>query len=162
MAGFKSGENPKAAFSLLSITEVIPFAQYSQSRPESPSTEVNMLDTRRYFLRNLAGVSCSFLLLQTQPPIPTPRRRTPVDPPEPAEKQDPEKLADNTKSAQRAQLQAQEKEFRETMDLLFTKVRDLKLQLDRIHTSEIFSLAVFKQTQEIEKLAKQLKNHAKA
>jgi hypothetical protein len=41
-------------------------------------------------------------------------------------------------------------------------VRDLKLQLDQIHTSEIFSLAVFKQTQEIEKLAKQLKNHAKA
>jgi hypothetical protein len=48
------------------------------------------------------------------------------------------------------------------MELLFTKVRDLKLQLDQIHTSEIFSIAVFKQTQEIEKLAKQLKNHAKA
>jgi len=120
-----------------------------------------MLDTRRCFLRNLAGVSGSLLLLQTQPPIPAPRRRTPVDPPEPAEKQDAENPAGNSKNTQRAQLQAQEKEFRETMDRLFTKVRDLKLQLDQFHTSEIFSVAVFKQTQEIEKLAKQLKNRAK-
>ena len=120
-----------------------------------------MLNTRRYFLRTLAGVSSSLLLLQTQPPIPTPRRRTPVDPPEPAEKQDVENPASTSRSAQRAQLLAQEKEFRETMDRLFTKVRDLKLQLDRIPTSEIFSVAVFRQTQEIEKLAKQLKNRAK-
>ena len=121
-----------------------------------------MPGNRRYFLRNLAGVSGSLLLLQASPPIPTPRRRTPVDPPEPAEKQDAENSADNSKNTQRAQLRAQEKQFRETMDRLFAKVRDLKLQLDQIHTSEIFSIAVFKQTQEIEKLAKQLKNHAKA
>jgi hypothetical protein len=121
-----------------------------------------MPGNRRCFLRNLAGASGSLLLFQASPPIPTPRRRTPVDPPEPAEKHDTEKSVDNSKNSQRAQLQAQEREFRKTMDLLFTKVRDLKLQLDQIHTSEIFSLAVFKQTQEIEKLAKQLKNHAKA
>jgi hypothetical protein len=121
-----------------------------------------MLDTRRCFLRTLAGVSGSFLLLQTQPPIPTPRRRTPVDPPEPAEKQDPENSGSTSRSVQRAQLLAQEKEFRETMERLLIKVRDLKLQVDQIHTSEIFSVAVFKQTQEIEKLAKQLKNCAKA
>lgn len=121
-----------------------------------------MPGNRRCFLRNLAGASGSLLLFQASPPIPTPRRRTPVDPPEPAEKQDAENSADNSKNTQRAQLRAQEKEFRETMDRLFAKVRDLKLQLDQIHTSEIFSIAVFKQTQEIEKLAKRLKNDAKA
>ncbi len=120
-----------------------------------------MLDTRRCFLKNLTAVSGSFLLLQTQPPIPAPRRRVPVDPPEPAEKQDAENSGGISRSVQRAQLLAQEKEFRETMDRLFTKVRDLKLQLDRMPTSEIFSVSVFKQTQEIEKLAKQLKNRAK-
>ena len=120
-----------------------------------------MLDTRRCFLRNLAGASGSFLLFQTQPPIPAPRRRIPVDPPEPAEKQDTENPESPSRSLQRAQLLAQEKEFRETIDRLFVKVRDLKLQLDRIQTSEIFSVAVFKQTQEIEKLAKQLKKRAK-
>jgi len=111
-----------------------------------------MLDTRRAFLQNLAGVSSAFLLFQTQ-------RRTPVKPPEPAEKQDAEQPGSAPRSAQ---LHAQEKEFRSTMDQLFVRVRDLKLQLDRIPTAEIFSVAVFKQTQEIEKLAKRLKNYARA
>jgi hypothetical protein len=76
-----------------------------------------MLDTRRCFLKNLAGVSSSFLIFQSSPPIPAPRRR---------------------------------------------KVRDLKTQVDASHPSEIFSVVIFKQTQEIEKLAKQLKNYAKS
>ncbi len=120
-----------------------------------------MLDTRRCFLKNLAGVSSSFLLFQSSPPIPTPRRRTPVDPPAPAEPQDAENPVDTSRNAKRVQLQAQEKEFRETMARLFAKVRDLKLQVDALHPADIFSIAIFKQTQEIEKLAKQLKNYAK-
>jgi hypothetical protein len=45
---------------------------------------------------------------------------------------------------------------------LYTKVIDLKLQVDALHPAQVFSVAVFKQTQEIEKLAKQLKNYARA
>ena len=121
-----------------------------------------MLDTRRCFLKKLAGVSSSLLIFQSSPPIPAPRRRIPVDPPPPAEKQDTETPVDGSKIAQRARLQAQEKEFRETIARLFAKVSDLKLQVDALHTSDIFSIAIFKQTQEIEKLAKQLKNYARA
>ena len=84
-----------------------------------------MLDTRRCFLKNLAGVSSSFLIFQSSPPIPEPRRRTPVDPPAPAEKEDAESPLDTSRNAKRAQLQAQEKQFRETMAQLFVKVRDL-------------------------------------
>jgi hypothetical protein len=120
-----------------------------------------MLDTRRCFLKNLAGASSSFLLFQSSPPIPEPRRRTPVDPPTAAEPQDAENPVDNARNAKRTQLQAQEKEFRETMVQLFAKVQNLKLQVDALHPSDIFSVAIFKQTQEIEKLAKQLKNYAK-
>ncbi|OLC98856.1 MAG: hypothetical protein DMG35_11080 [Acidobacteria bacterium] len=120
-----------------------------------------MPDTRRCFLKSLAGASSSLLLFQCSPPIPTPRRRTPVDPPSPAEKQDTETPVYGSKIAQRARLQAQEKEFRETMARLFAKVSDLRLQVDALHTSDIFSIAIFKETQEIEKLAKQLKNYAK-
>ena len=47
------------------------------------------------------------------------------------------------------------------MARLFAKVSDLRLQVDALHTSDIFSIAIFKETQEIEKLAKQLKNYAK-
>jgi len=121
-----------------------------------------MLDTRRCFLKNLAGVSSSLLIFQSSPPIPEPGRRTPVDPPTPAEKQDAENSVDISRNMKRAQLQAQEKQFRETMAQLFGKVRDLKLQVDALHSSDVFSIAIFKQTQEIEKLAKQLKNYAKA
>ncbi len=48
------------------------------------------------------------------------------------------------------------------MARLFAKVQDLKAQVDALHSSDIFSIAIFKQTQEIEKLAKQLKNYARA
>ena len=119
-----------------------------------------MLDTRRCFLKNLAGVSGSFLLFQSSPP--GPRRRFPVDPPTPAEKQDTENPVDTSRNLKRAHLQAQEKQFRETMAHLYTKVSDLKTEVDALHPSQVFSVAVFKQTQEIEKLAKQLKNYAKS
>jgi len=122
---------------------------------------VIMLDTRRCFLKSLVGVSSSFLLFQSSPPIPERRRRIPVDPPAPAEGQDADSPVDTSRNMQRARLQAQEKEFRETMSRLYTKVSDLKVQVDALHLSQVFSVAVFKQTQEIEKLAKQLKNYAK-
>ena len=120
-----------------------------------------MLDTRRCFLKSLAGVSSSLLLFQSSPPIPGTHPRHPIDPPPPAEPQDADHPTDNTRNAKRARLQAQEKQFRETMAQLFVKVRDLKLQVDALHPNDVFSVAIFKQTQEIEKLAKQLKNYAK-
>jgi hypothetical protein len=121
-----------------------------------------MLDTRRCFLKNLAGVSSSLLLFQSSPPIPGTHPRHPIDPPPPAEPQDADHPADNTGNAKRVRLQAQEKQFRETMAQLFSKVSDLKNQVDALHPNDVFSVSIFKQTQEIEKLAKQLKNYAKA
>jgi len=118
-----------------------------------------MLPTRRSFLKNFAGASGTLMLLQSSPPIPAPRRRTPVDPPEPAEKQDNEKSEAIPRSVQQ---RAQEKELRETMEQLFVRVRDLKLELEHTPTAAIFSVSVFRQTQEIEKLAKRLKNYARA
>ena len=118
-----------------------------------------MLGTRRSFLTNFAGVSCTLFLYQSSPPIPEPRRATPVNPPAPAEKQESQKSDTNTLLIQR---RIEEKEFRETMEQLFARVRDLKLELERTPSSAVFSVTIFKQTQEIEKLAKRLKNYAKA
>jgi len=120
-----------------------------------------MFDSRRYFLKNLAGLSGSFRVQQRAPPIPRPRRRTPVDPPAPAEKQDTEPAV-SPSEVRRVQLLEQEKEFRETIAQLFAKVRDLKLQVDSVHTSDVFSVAIFKEAQEIEGLAKRLKKYARA
>jgi hypothetical protein len=120
-----------------------------------------MFDTRRWFLKSLAGISSSFLLFQSSPPIPGAPRRHPIDPPPPAEPQDSDYPADNIPNAKRTRLQAQEKQFRETLAHLKAKVTDLKQQVDNMHPAQVFSVAVFNQTQEIEKLAKQLKNYAK-
>jgi len=117
-----------------------------------------MLDTRRSFLHDFAGVSVGLLFLQSCPPVPVPRRHTPVTPPQPAEKQDAEKPDTSSLIVQK---RIQEKELRETMDQLFTHVRDLKMELEHTPTAAVFSVSIFKQTQEIEKLAKRLKNYAK-
>jgi hypothetical protein len=116
-----------------------------------------MVDRRRSFMKNLAGAAWAFLVLQDQPPMPTPRVRTPVNPPEAAEKQDSGKPDNLTV---KVDLRTREKELRETLNQLFSKVRDLKLQLDQLETAAVFSVPVFKQTQEIEKLAKRLKGYA--
>lgn len=117
------------------------------------------MDTRRSFLKDFAGGSCAFLFFQGCPPIPRPRRKTPVDPPEPLEKQDTGKPEPASPGVR---LQAQGKEFRETMEQLFVRVRDLRAELEHVPVAQVFSVSVFKQTQEIEKLAKRLKNYAKA
>jgi len=120
-----------------------------------------MVDTRRCFLKNLATLSSSFLLFQSSPPIPGTRPRHPIDPPPPAEPQDPENPVDSGRDVQRTRLQAQEKQFRETMSRLYSKVSELKTQVEALHPSQVLSVAIYKETQEIEKLAKQLKSYAK-
>ena len=117
------------------------------------------MDTRRSFLIDFAGGSCAFLFFQGCPPVPRPRVRNPVNPPEPADKQDADKPQP---PSQTARLRAQEKEFRETMEQLFIRVRDLRTELEHVPATQIFSVSVFKQTQDIEKLAKRLKNYARA
>ncbi len=118
-----------------------------------------MVDTRRCFLKNLAGVSSSFLIFQSSPPIPTLRHKTPVDPQRPPKRRTripwthPE-----TRSAHNCK--PKKKSFAKPWPS-FSPKRDLKLQVDALHPSDVFSVAVFKRTQEIEKLAKQLKNYAK-
>jgi predicted RNase H-like nuclease (RuvC/YqgF family) len=114
--------------------------------------------TRRRAVGTLMGAAGGFLVLQDQPPMPRPRVKTPVNPPEPAEKEDkdaPEGVS------RRVSLQAQEKELRQTLEQLYAKVSELRGQLEQLHTAEVFSVGVFKQTQEIERLAKHLKSCAK-
>ena len=118
-----------------------------------------MADARRSFVKILAGAAGAFLFLQDQPPVPTPRPKIPVYPPEPAEKPD---SSSNPDSASiRVDLSAQERELRATLDQLFAKVRDLKNEIDQMRPAAVFSVPVFKQTQEIEKRAKRLKGYAK-
>jgi hypothetical protein len=124
-----------------------------------------MGETRRRFLMTLAAAaSCSVatdgsVLAQVHntKPFPTP--------PESAEKQNPAEAAAAAKgdpqSAKRMALQQNEREFRAGVERLYGLTNELKQEVDKTVTTEIFSVQMYKRTEEIEKVAKLLKSKAK-
>jgi hypothetical protein len=123
-----------------------------------------MGETRRRFLMALAAAaSCSvaaestvFAQQRKDNPFPTP--------PAPAETQNPaEAGAANAdpQSAKRSALKQNEKEFREGVNRLYQLAGELKQELDKTVTTEVFSVRMYKKTEEIEKVAKMLKGKAK-
>ncbi len=123
-----------------------------------------MGETRRRFLMALAAVaSCSaaadgsvFAQQRKNNPFPTP--------PPSSETQNPaEAGAANTdaQNAKRAALQQNEKEFRAGVNRLYRLASELKQEVDKTVTTEVFSVQMYKKTEEIEKVAKMLKGKAK-
>jgi hypothetical protein len=122
-----------------------------------------MVETRRGFLMTMAAAaSCSAgmagsVFEQTRgSPFPSP--------PPPAETQNPaeaEAGKPDAQSAKRAALRQNEKEFRAEVDRLYQLAIELKQEVDKTVTTEVFSVQMYKRTEEIEKVAKQLKARAK-
>jgi hypothetical protein len=65
------------------------------------------------------------------------------------------------KGAKAALLLQNEKEFREGVEQLSVLVNALKEELEKTPTTDVLSAKLYKKAQEIEKLAKQVKNKAK-
>ena len=123
-----------------------------------------MRETRRCFLMALAAAAgCSvaadssvFGLQRKNNPFPTP--------PASAETQNPaEAQADNSnpQNTKRVALQQNEKEFRAGVNRLYQLAGELKQEVDKTVTTEVFSVQMYKKTEEIEKVAKLLKGKAK-
>jgi hypothetical protein len=83
------------------------------------------------------------------------------EPPTPADPDSSSAKPGDLQAAQRAQLKLNEKEFRESLANLYQRVSELKQDLEAMHTADVFSLKVYKQTGEIERLAKKLRTLAK-
>ena len=87
------------------------------------------------------------------------------NPPESAETQNPAQAAAAAKgdpqSAKRVALQQNEKGFRAGVERLYRLASELKQEVDKTVTTEIFSVQMYKRTEEIEKVAKLLKSKAK-
>jgi hypothetical protein len=118
-----------------------------------------MREARRQFLVSasavLSGAVCAEVLLGQ-----VPKREMPKPPPPAVKDQQPQEPAAATVS-QRTVLMQHETAFRESLASLSDRVNQLKADVESIHTSEIFSVKIYKQTIEIERLAKQLKSLAK-
>jgi len=123
-----------------------------------------MAETRRRFLMTLAvAASCSvatdgsvFAGQRKSNPFPTP--------PKAAETQNPAEAAaakPDSQNAKRSALLQNEKAFRTEVALLYQLAAELKQEVDKTATTEIFSVQMYKRTQEIEKVAKQLRARAK-
>ena len=118
-----------------------------------------MVDSRRSFVFSFAAASV-LAALQQQPPTPIRPRAEPLpEHPEPAQKlpTGPQRKT----SPNPAALVAHEKELREATDQLLIKVQEFRAKLDGTHTADVFSVNMYKQTEDIEKLAKQLRNRAR-
>jgi succinate dehydrogenase/fumarate reductase flavoprotein subunit len=89
---------------------------------------------------------------------------TPPPPPKPAQTPNPAEIHSDpaaAAAAKRARLVQNEKEFREGVERLYQLTSDLREELQKTMTSDVLSVRMIKKTEEIEKLAKLLKNKAK-
>ena len=122
-----------------------------------------MVETRRFFFMSAALVSAGLaflgrILVAQNPPTPPPKPQ-PGYTPNPAEiHSNPAEAAE----ASRARLLENEKTFREGVERLFQFTSELRDELQKTPTTEVFSLGIVKKTEEIEKLAKRLKSQAKS
>ena len=118
-----------------------------------------MNQPRREFLFSggvvFSGVMCSIQLTASG------QSRKMPNPPPPAETNPTMSGTTGNRVPERAILQQHEKEFRESLATLFKRVNELKAEVEELHSADIFSIKIYKQTSEIEHLAKQLKNLAR-
>jgi hypothetical protein len=98
------------------------------------------------------------LLAGQNPPTPPPRPQ-PAYTPNPAEIPS---LPAGAAAAKRARLLENEKEFRQGVERLYQLTSDLRNELEKTPTADVFSLRIVKETEEIEKLAKSLKSRARS
>jgi hypothetical protein len=124
-------------------------------------------ETRRRFLATVAIAGSALAagqMMLAQAPIPGdgPPRGMPTPPPaaEPKDQGDASPVS-NASAAKRAQMLQQEKEFREGIERLYALSGELHDEVQKTPTLQVLSVHMYKKTEEIEKLAKQLKSKAK-
>jgi hypothetical protein len=66
-----------------------------------------------------------------------------------------------TRTTDEAVLREHEKAFRDCLTALSGRVNQLNQEVAALHSADVFSVTIYKQSGEIEKLAKQLKSLAK-
>src|SRR5499427_426987 len=121
-------------------------------------SQTSFVPLRRDFLKCIAvasslAVGGTLLSMQQKNKLP--------EPPAPADPGSNNASRGDPQMSQRAQLKLNEKEFRESLANLYQRVSELKQDMDAVHTADIFSVKVYKQTGEIEHLAKKLRSLAK-
>ncbi len=122
------------------------------------------MDTRRSFLARLVvtgAVTVSGFLVEAAgaqaPEVPLSPRASqdksgaPVEPPE----------NPNLPSAEKRMLEANEKDIKKKVERLYELATELKAEVDKTDSSKVLSLTLLKKTEEIEKLAREIRSRSK-
>jgi hypothetical protein len=113
---------------------------------------------RRVIWAGTAGVAAIFLgavnAAPQEPGLPTPRRRNNNDPEDPNSPGPPA-------ATRKAVLEEHQKNIKKEIEKLFDLAQDLKAEVEKTDATAVLSLSMLKKTEEIEKLAKQIREHAK-
>jgi hypothetical protein len=118
-----------------------------------------MRETRRKFLTTAAMLASALAagsgLLAVQE-----KHRGMPSPPQSAEPQDEDKnqsKAPDPQALKNALLARNQKEFREDVEQLYQLTRELREEVEKTTTTDVFSVRMYKKAEQIEKLAKRLK-----
>lgn len=123
-----------------------------------------MEETRRRFLATFGAAASCFVTARGYAQEPKKKDSPAPDPPQPAETLNPAEVAAmkaDPRSVKRAALLQNEREFRAGVDRLYQLVGELKEDVAKTGTTDVFSVQMYKRTKEIEKLAKQLEGKAR-
>jgi hypothetical protein len=119
-----------------------------------------MQASRRTLLSAIAGVTASFCLRASvgrgQDPFPKSQSPTPTRSGEDDPNPNP-----NLKSPTKVRLEENQKDIRKHIEKLFDLASQLKEQVEKTDATAVLSLAMVKKAEEIERLARQIKELAK-
>jgi hypothetical protein len=119
-----------------------------------------MRESRRTLLRNSAGVALAYLMAASvgrgQDPFPKPRRQSQA-----TSSEDEANPNANAKSTTKVLLEDNQKDIKKSVQKLFELASQLKDQVDKTDATVVLSLAMVKKAEEIERLARQIKERAK-
>jgi hypothetical protein len=122
-----------------------------------------MQETRRGFVWDLATMAGVLVVCKGVALGQTPGKPTFPKPPTPGDPQEKNKTADasDLKAMKQAVAIRNEKEFRAGVERLYQLSGELREEMQKTTTTNVLSVRMYKKTEEIEKLAKQLKNLAR-
>jgi hypothetical protein len=119
---------------------------------------------RRWLLTSFAAALASLFPRAASPAqnptsSPLPRTRTPRQPGDP---EDPENPNGNPPAASsKALLEQRQKDIKKEIERLYDLASQLKAEIEKTDSTAVLSLAMLKKAEEIEKLAKHIKENAK-
>jgi len=114
------------------------------------------METRRTFLGGmlLAGAATGLagsLTLSQAPNLP----------PKPKSEQEPDAESPNLPSPEKLMLEANDKDIHKKVERLYKLASELKAEVDKTDSSKVLSMNLVKKAEEIEKLARDIKNRSK-